>query len=133
MERRTEIRIADILHHPHNGVTPCCSALTTQAAVKTGRIADLARLHRQAIAGVRTLPYMQSWIRHITAQGRPSVPARRRGVDVWTFSNQVLANPTAISFEAPIAAFFYFMCPLAIDHTTVVNKVREVSRFKTCR
>ncbi|KZW01234.1 hypothetical protein EXIGLDRAFT_760993 [Exidia glandulosa HHB12029] len=108
---------------PHNAVTPCCSALTTQAAIKNGHVADLAYLHREAVDGVRTVPYMQSWIRHISTQGRPSVPARRRGVDVWTFTNQVLARPTEIDFGVPIAGFFYFFCPLQIDHTTVVNKL----------
>lgn len=99
--------------------------MTTQAAIKTGRTFDLALLHRKAINGVRTLPYMQSWIRHINAQGRPSVPWRRKGADIWTFSNQVLTGPTDISFGPPTVAYFYFMPPIGIDHTTVLNKVRN--------
>ena len=61
---------------------------------------------------------------HINSQGRPSVTSRRRGVDVWTFTNQVMARPAEISFGVPTAAFFYIFCPINTDRTTVINKVR---------
>ncbi|EJD42120.1 hypothetical protein AURDEDRAFT_115134 [Auricularia subglabra TFB-10046 SS5] len=111
--------------YPHNVVTPCVSELTSQSAIKKGRFADLALHHRKAVEGVRNLPYIQSWARHINSQGRPSIPSRRRGLDVWTFTNQVLARPTDISFGVPTSAFFYFFCPLQIEHTTVINKLND--------
>lgn len=106
---------------------PFALPLYTKTALKRMELADLALQHRQGIAEIRHVPYVQAWSKHVEAVGRPCLPSRRLGHDSWTSSNQVVGHSTDIFFGVPTSQFFCLFAPLVPDHLILLNQVSYVA------
>ncbi|KAF9050939.1 hypothetical protein BDP27DRAFT_1433959 [Rhodocollybia butyracea] len=111
--------------YPHNAFTPISLPFIDFRSISSMSLYDLALRHRESLNETRNVAYIrrvEKWRRCI---GGGIVPLRRRGLESWLFSNQVISGLETLNLGSEQVGPWFWGTPALPDHNVTINKFRE--------
>ncbi|KAF9033508.1 hypothetical protein BDP27DRAFT_1348479 [Rhodocollybia butyracea] len=112
--------------YPHNAYTQMALPFIDIRSLSLMSLYALALRHRERLDETRNIAYIQGVTKWFHRIGVYIVPLRRRQLDSWSFSNQVISGVEELNLGSTQLGLWCWATPAIYDHfATIINKSRD--------
>ncbi|KAF9062163.1 hypothetical protein BDP27DRAFT_1451869 [Rhodocollybia butyracea] len=111
--------------YPHNAFTTMALPFIDIRSLPLMSLYELALCHRESLNETRNIAYIQGVTKWLHKIGADIVPLRKRQLDSWSFTNQVISGVEELTLGSSQLGLWGWGTPATPDHLAIINKFRD--------